>query len=68
VTADGQIRRIVKAATEPVNDRPPDMLGLVCIIREVLRAEREEGYRAGYGDGQRDALDAARWEKERGDG
>jgi hypothetical protein len=57
----GRIEAIARAAT----DRPLSMSSLIFVIRQNLKAEHDEGWQEGYGDGQRDAADAERFEDRR---
>jgi hypothetical protein len=57
----GRIEVIARAAT----DRPLDMTNLIYVIRQNLKAEHDEGWQEGYGDGMRDAANAERFEDRR---
>lgn len=55
----GRIESIARAAT----DRPLDMMNLIFVIRQNLKAEHDEGWKEGYGDGVRDSSVAQRFEE-----
>lgn len=59
---NGRIQDVVSAFTR----KPLDIIGARMAIRDVMRAERHEGWREGYGDGREDYAAAVELKREAG--
>lgn len=58
---NGRIGEIIRAFEK----YPPGDINTRMIVREVLAAERADGFKAGYGEGMHDAFEAERSDRKR---